>query len=171
MLNSLHCQLNYRNKCGDYVKKSPHLDSCPPKTGINRNYPLKKLLHRERITPIGSHPQTPSKDRLTHHIVRIGPVPLDIRPLSDYQQSLIDTILSLKSNGWTDGQIANHFNLTGLLTPRGHQFIPQSIFSIRKKYAIRLKRLSGNWCGGWRLVRLTRWVLLISPPYPLIKFW
>ena len=67
-----------------------------------------------------------------------------IRPLSDYQQSLIDTILSLKSNGWTDGQIANHFNLTGLLTPRGHQFIPQSIFSIRKKYAIRLQRLSGN---------------------------
>ena len=96
------------------------------------------------VTPVGSHPQTPSLNRLIPHIVRIGPVPLDIRPLSDYQQSLIDTILSLKSNGWTDGQIANHFNLTGLLTPRGHQFIPQSIFSIRKKYAIRLQRLSGN---------------------------
>ena len=51
------------------------------------------------ITPVGSPPQTPSKDRLTHHIVRIGPVPLDIRPLSDYQQSLIDTILSLKFKG------------------------------------------------------------------------
>jgi len=96
------------------------------------------------VTPVGSHPQTPCKDRLTSYIVRIGPVPLDIQPLSDYQQSLIDTILSLKSKGWTDSQIANHFNLTGFLTPRGHQFIPQSIFSIRKKYAIRLQRHSGN---------------------------
>ena len=52
-----------------------------------------------RITPVGSPPQTTSQDRVTPHIVRIGPVPLDIRPLSDYQQSLIDTILSLKSKG------------------------------------------------------------------------
>ena len=108
------------------------------------SYSLTKPVRYGRITPVGSPPQTPSLVRLTPYIVKIGPVPLDIRPLSDYQQSLIDTILSLKSNGWTDGQIANHFNLTGLLTPRGHQFIPQSIFSIRKKYAIRLKRLSGN---------------------------
>ena len=96
------------------------------------------------VTPIGCLPLTPHQNQQSLYIVRVGPVPLDIRPLSDYQQSLIDSILSLKSSGWTDSQIANHFNLTGLLTPRGHQFIPQSIFSIRKKYAIRLQRLSGK---------------------------
>lgn len=54
-------------------------------------------------------------------IVSSGPVTLDIRPLSAYQQQLISTVLSLKSRGWSDSQIAKHFNETAYLTPRGHR--------------------------------------------------
>jgi hypothetical protein len=46
-------------------------------------------------------------------VVSSGPVTLDIRPLSAYQQELISTVLSLRSQGWNDSQIANHFNETG----------------------------------------------------------
>ena len=74
-------------------------------------------------------------------VVSSGPVTLDIRPLSAYQQSLIDTVLSLRSHGWTDRQIANHFNETGYLTPRGHRWVPQSVFSVRKKWEGRMERL------------------------------
>ncbi len=74
--------------------------------------------------------------------VSIGPLTLDIRPLSSYQQSLIDTIHTLRSRSWSDRQIANYFNETGYKkTPRGHRFIAQSVFSIRKKYEKRLARL------------------------------
>lgn len=73
--------------------------------------------------------------------VSSGPVTLNIRPLSAYQQELISTVLSLRSQGWNDRQIANHFNETGYLTPRGHKWFPQSVFSMRKKYQKRLKRL------------------------------
>ena len=76
-------------------------------------------------------------------VVSSGPVTLDIRPLSEYQQQLISTVLLLRTRGWTDRQIANHFNETGYLTPRGHRWIPQSVFSVRKKYLIRLERLGG----------------------------
>jgi hypothetical protein len=76
-------------------------------------------------------------------IVSSGPVTLDIRPLSEYQKTLIDTVLSLRSQGWNDRQIANHFNETGYLTPRGCKWVPQSVFSMRKKYAKRLARLGG----------------------------
>jgi hypothetical protein len=74
-------------------------------------------------------------------VVSSGPVTLDIRPLSEYQQTLISTVLSLRSQGWTDRQIAIHFNETGYLTPRGHRWLPQSVFSMRKKYQIRLERI------------------------------
>ena len=74
-------------------------------------------------------------------VVSSGPVTLDIRPLSEYQQTLISTVLSLRSQGWTDRQIANHFNATGMMTPRGHEWLPQSVYSVRKKYQIRLLRL------------------------------
>ena len=89
----------------------------------------------------GPSPQTP--DRVTPKLFSIssGPVTLDIRPLSDYQQQLVETILSLRSRGWSDRQIGNHFNETGYLTPRGHRWSPQSVFSIRKKYQARLERL------------------------------
>ena len=63
-------------------------------------------------------------------IVSSGPVTLDIRPLSEYQQELISTVLSLRFQGWTDRQIANHFNEIGYLTPRGHRWFPQSVFSM-----------------------------------------
>lgn len=76
-------------------------------------------------------------------IVSSGPVTLDIRPLSEYQQMMIDTVLSLRSQGWNDRQIATHFNETGYLTPRGHRWIAQGVFSMRKKYRIRLERIGG----------------------------
>jgi len=76
-------------------------------------------------------------------VVSSGAVTLDIRPLSDYQKLLIRSILTLRSRGWNDRQIANHFNETGYLTPRGCRWVPQSVFSIRKKYRIRLERLGG----------------------------
>jgi hypothetical protein len=76
-------------------------------------------------------------------IVSSGPVTLDIRPLRDYQKLLISSILALRSSGWSDRQIANHFNETGYLTPRGCRWVPQSVFSMRKKYRIRLERLGG----------------------------
>ena len=78
-------------------------------------------------------------------VVSSGPVTLDIRPLSDYQQTLIDVILSLESSGWSDRQIANHFNETGYLKPRGCRWLPQSVFSVRKKYEKRLERLGGKY--------------------------
>jgi hypothetical protein len=42
-------------------------------------------------------------------VVSSGPVTLDIRPLSDYQMSLIDASLTLRSSGWSDRLIPNHF--------------------------------------------------------------
>jgi len=58
--------------------------------------------------------------------------------VSPYQQQLIETILPLRSIGWSDRQIANHFNEKGYLTPRGSRWLPQIVFSIRKKYKKRL---------------------------------
>jgi hypothetical protein len=77
-------------------------------------------------------------------VVSRGPVTLDIRPLSDYQQTLIDTVLSLRSLGWNDSQIAKHFNETGYFTPRGCRCLAQSVFSMRKNYQIRLARIGGD---------------------------
>ncbi|MFM6979327.1 MAG: recombinase family protein [Methylophilaceae bacterium] len=54
------------------------------------------------------------------------------------------TIHSLRSQSWSDRQIANYFNETGYLTPRGHRWLPQSVFSIRKKYEKRLERIGGG---------------------------
>ena len=94
---------------------------------------------------MGPAPQSPGRESPKVLCVSSGPVNLDIRPLSAYQQQLIDAILTLRSRGWTDRQIANHFNETGYLPPRGHRWIPQSVFSVRKKYRIRLERLGGGW--------------------------
>jgi|GEM_PF-4199428 len=90
---------------------------------------------------MGPLPQNNGREPPKILIVSIGPVTLDIRPLSSYQQFLIDTIHSLRSQLWSDGQIANHLNEMGYLTPRGHRFILQSVFSIRKKYEKRLVRI------------------------------
>ena len=51
----------------------------------------------------------------------------------------MQTILQLRSDGWIDKQIADHFNLIGWLTTRGQSWLPQSVFSMRKKYARRLE--------------------------------
>ena len=92
----------------------------------------------------GPLPQNHGRESPKVLIVSSGPVTLDIRPLSAYQQQLIDTVLSLRSRGWTDRQIANHFNEIGYLTPRGHRWIPQSVFSVRKKWQRRLERIGGE---------------------------
>jgi hypothetical protein len=61
------------------------------------------------------------------------------------QNTGLYTVLSLRTQGWTDRQIANHFNETGYLTPRGCRWLPQSVFSVRKKYERRLERLDDEW--------------------------
>ena len=94
---------------------------------------------------LGPALQKSPRDPAKGLIVSSGLVTLDIRPLTAYQHQLIDVILALRSQGWTDRQIANHFNETGYLTPRGCRWIPQSVFSVRKKYARRLERLGGAW--------------------------
>jgi hypothetical protein len=71
----------------------------------------------------------------------IGPITLDIRPLSPYQASFITTILRLRSEGWLDHHIAKYFNDSGYLTSRGCSWVPQSVFSIRRNYQRRLERL------------------------------
>ena len=90
---------------------------------------------------MGPASQSSPREPAMSLVVSSGPVTLDIRPLSEYQQELISTVLSLRSQGWNDRQIANHFNETGYLTPRGHRWLPQSVFSMRKKYQIRLERI------------------------------
>ena len=46
-------------------------------------------------------------------VVSSEPITLEIRPLSEHQLELISTILSLRSQGWSDRQIASHVNETG----------------------------------------------------------
>ena len=92
---------------------------------------------------MGPASQSPGREPAKGLIVSSGPVTLDIRPLSDYQRELIDVILLLRSRGWSDRQIANHFNETGYLSPRGCRWFPQSVFSVRKKYEERTERLDG----------------------------
>ena len=92
------------------------------------------------MTLEGPTPQNPPDSPQEAHIVSIGPVSLDLRPLSAYQQASIDTILSLRSQGWSDRQIAKHLNESGFLTPKGHKWLPQSVFSVRNKYRKRLER-------------------------------
>jgi hypothetical protein len=90
---------------------------------------------------LGPAPQSPGSESPKALIVSSGPVTLDIRPLSDYQRQLIDAILKLRLSGWSDRQIANHFNETGYLTPRGRRWLPQSVFSMRTKLQRRLVRV------------------------------
>ena len=99
------------------------------------------LIRHGRVNSKGPLLQRSSTESPKTLTISSKPLVLDIRPLSDYQQTLIDTILRLRSEGWLDRQIANHFNAIGSLTPRGHRFIPQSIYSMRKKYERRLARI------------------------------
>jgi hypothetical protein len=97
------------------------------------------------VTLLGPAAQSSPREPVKSFIVSSGAVNLDIRLLSVYKQTLIATVLSLTSIGWSDRQIANHFNETGYLTPRGCKWNPQSVFSMLKKYEGRLVRLGGEW--------------------------
>lgn len=90
---------------------------------------------------LGPPPLNSPKDPVKVLRVSIGPVTLDIRPLSPYQQSLITIINTLGSQCWSDRQIANYFNESGYLTPRGCRWLPKNVFSIRKKHQMRIARL------------------------------
>ena len=99
------------------------------------------LIRHGRVNSKGPLLQRSSTESPKTLTISSKPLVLDIRPLSDYQQTLIDTILRLRSEGWLDRQIANHFNAIGSLTPRGHRWLPQSVYSMRKKYERRLARI------------------------------
>ncbi len=116
---------------------------------------LSKLFRHGGVSLLGpaalSSPREPAKGLS----VSSGPVTLDIRPLSAYQQALIDSILALRSSGWSDRQIANHFNENGYLTPRACRWLPQSVFSVRKKCERRLVRIESPRVS-WRPVGLSQ---------------
>ena len=103
------------------------------------------LIRHGRVNSKGPLLQRSSTESPKTLTISSKPLVLDIRPLSDYQQTLIDTILRLRSEGWLDRQIANHFNAIGSLTPRGHRWLPQSVYSMRKKYERRLARIGEIW--------------------------
>ena len=94
------------------------------------------------IVPGGPLPENPGSGEPKHLSLCSDPLTLDIRPLSPYHEKLFHSVQSLKHLGWTDLQIADHFNQVGLLTQRGHRWIAQSVFSIRKKHEKRLARIT-----------------------------
>ena len=94
------------------------------------------------IVPGGPLPENPGSGGPKHLSLCSDPLTLDIRPLSPYHEKLFHSVQSLKSLAWTDLQIADHFNQAGLLTPRGHRWIAQSVFSILKKHEKRLARIT-----------------------------
>ena len=55
---------------------------------------------------------------------------------SEHQQYLYDTILKFRDQGWSYIKISQWFNDNNILTPRGKNFIPPSVFSIVKKKKI-----------------------------------
>ena len=61
---------------------------------------------------------------------------------SQHQQYLFDTITQFRAAGWSYIKISNWFNEQNILTPRGKQFIPPSVFSIIKKKKISIERFS-----------------------------
>ena len=91
---------------------------------------------------MGPLPENPGSGEPKHLSLCSDPLTLDIRPLSPYHEKLFHSVQSLKHLAWTDLQIADHFNQAGLLTPRGHRWIAQSVFSIRKKHEKRLARIT-----------------------------
>ena len=94
--------------------------------------------HKDRIRhggvgQSGRLAQTNGELSAENVILSSDPLVLSLRQRSTYQQELIDTINRLRFDRWNDKQIADHFNHAGKLTPRGHQWVPQSVASIRKK--------------------------------------
>jgi hypothetical protein len=103
-----------------------------------------KLERYGGINEFSELAKTPSKTLLTCAEWTSGLLVLAVSPLSPYQQQLIDRIQTLSQDGWTDRQIAKHFNDRSMLTPRGHRWIAQSVFSMRTKWEKRLARISGK---------------------------
>lgn len=64
-----------------------------------------------------------------------------IAPYSEYQKSLHDMILDMRSKGLTFTEIANHLNENGYKTTRGKRFQNAHAHSILKKKTIRDSRL------------------------------
>ena len=91
---------------------------------------------------MGPLPEIPGSGEPKHLSLCSDPLTLDIRPLSPYQHKLFHSVQSLKNLRWTDLQIADHFNQADWLTPRGHRWIAQSVFSILKKHEKRLARIT-----------------------------
>ena len=86
-----------------------------------------------RVAKVG-RPQLKRHETSADNLVLLSdPVKFSVRKRSSYQQELIDTINRLRSDQWSDKQIAEHFNQSGKLTPRGCRWFPQSVTSIRKK--------------------------------------
>jgi len=73
------------------------------------------------VTPEGPLPQRSCREAAKTLCISSGQLVLDIRPLSAHQETLARTILQLRSDGWIDRQIADHFNDIGYLTPRSRE--------------------------------------------------
>ena len=97
------------------------------------------------INEVSQLPQNPSKARQSAAVWTSRLLTLAIPRLSAYQQQQIDAIERLRNSGWTDRQIAKYFNDRSMMTPKGKQWIAQSVFSMRTKYEKRLARVSGSW--------------------------
>ena len=61
---------------------------------------------------------------------------------SQHQQFLFETISKFRAEGWSYKKISKWFNEQNILTPRGKQFIPPSVFSIIKKKKISNERFN-----------------------------
>ncbi len=61
---------------------------------------------------------------------------------SQHQQFLFETISKFRAEGWSYIKISKWLNDNNILTPRGKQFIPPSVFSIIKKKKISNERFN-----------------------------
>jgi hypothetical protein len=74
--------------------------------------------------------------------IEINIADLWVSHYSEHQQYLYDTILKFRDQGWSYIKISQWFNDNNILTPRGKQFIPPSVFSIVKKKRISNERFN-----------------------------
>jgi hypothetical protein len=65
---------------------------------------------------------------------------LSQRCLTSYQFKQIQKIFKLKKKGFTDQQIADHFNSLNVKTPTGKNYTKQLVLMTRYKYGNRIKR-------------------------------
>jgi hypothetical protein len=74
--------------------------------------------------------------------IEINIADLWVSHYSEHQQYLYDTIVKFRDQGWSYIKISQWFNDNNILTPRGKQFIPPSVFSIVKKKRISNERFN-----------------------------